>query len=198
MAAFGSIRTLLGQDLGRPVWDATKETVPWRPSTFDNKALAEKWARSVEGEIDVGLAVDRRAADRTSLAEVLERYHREVTPTKQGAADENLRLNAMALRPFTRVRMSALTSSLLAAYRDQRLQVVSGATVNREFNVLSHAIETARREWDIYLQVNPATSADADRIVSISAVTSKRSSGAQWQVAATLGHVERRGGPLRT
>jgi integrase len=33
--------------------------------------------------------------------------------------------------------------------------VVSGATVNREFNVLSHAIDTARREWDIYLPFNP-------------------------------------------
>ena len=53
--------------------------------------------------------------------------------------------------------MAALTSSYLAAYRDERLKVVSGATVNREFNVLSHAIETARREWDVYLPFNPCT-----------------------------------------
>jgi hypothetical protein len=74
-----------------------------------------------------------------------------VTPAKRGAADENLRLKAMALRPFARIGMAALTSSHLATYRDERLKVVSGATVNREFNVLSHAIDTARREWDIYL-----------------------------------------------
>jgi len=53
--------------------------------------------------------------------------------------------------------MSALTSSQLAAYRDARLKVVSGATVNREFSVLSHAIDTARREWDVYLLTNPCT-----------------------------------------
>lgn len=53
--------------------------------------------------------------------------------------------------------MSALTSSLLAAYRDERLKIVSGATVNREFSVLSHAIDTARREWDVYLSTNPCT-----------------------------------------
>jgi len=88
---------------------------------------------------------------------VLERYRREVTPTKRGSLDENLRLKAMAQRPFARIRMSALTSSHLAAYRDERLKVVSGATVNREFNVLSHAIDTARREWDVYLPANPCT-----------------------------------------
>ncbi len=71
---------------------------------------------------------------------------REVTPTKRGAADESLRLKAMAQRPVARIRMAVLTSSHLAAYRDERLKVVSGSTVNREFNVLSHAIDTARRE----------------------------------------------------
>jgi integrase len=131
--------------------------LPAQTRTFDNKTLAQLWARSVETGIDNGVVVDRRLAERTSLAEILERYRREVTPTKRGAADENLRLKAMALRPFARIRMAALTSSHLATCRDERLKVVSGATVNREFNVLSHAIDTARREWDIYLPVNPCT-----------------------------------------
>jgi integrase len=80
-----------------------------------------------------------------------------VTPTKRGAADEDARLKAMARHPFAGIRMAALTSSYLAAYRDKRLKAVSGATVNRDFNVLSHAIDTARREWDIFLPVNPCT-----------------------------------------
>jgi integrase len=125
--------------------------------TFDNRTQAQQWARSVESEIDKGIVVDRRTAQRLSLSEVLERYRREVTPTKRGSADENLRLKAMAQRPFARIRMSALTSSHLATYRDERLRVVSGATVNREFGLLSHAIDTARREWDVYLPTNPCT-----------------------------------------
>src|SRR5271166_2451297 len=131
--------------------------LPAHTRTFDTKPRAQRWARGVEAEMDQGITVDRRIADRTSLAEILDRYRREVTPTKRGAVDENLRLKAMALRPFARIRMSALTSSHLAAYRDERLKVLSGATFNREFNVLSHAIETARREWDIYLPANPCT-----------------------------------------
>jgi integrase len=131
--------------------------LPAQTRTFDNRTRAQQWARGVESDIDKGIVVDRRTAARTSLAEILERYRREVTPTKRGAADESLRLKAMAQRPFARIRMSALTSSHLAAYRDERLKVVSGATVNREFNVLSHAIDTARREWEVYLPVNPCS-----------------------------------------
>ena len=131
--------------------------LPSQTRTFDNRTQAQQWARGVESEIDKGIVVDRRIAQRISLAEVLERYRREVTPTKRGSADENLRLKAMAQRPFARIKMSALTSSQLAAYRDERLKVVSGATVNREFSVLSHAIDTARREWDVYLPTNPCT-----------------------------------------
>jgi integrase len=131
--------------------------LPAQTKTFNNRTHAQQWARSVESDLDKGIVVDRRTAQRLSLAEVLERYRREVTPTKRGSTDENLRLKAMAQRPFARIRMSALTSSQLAAYRDERLKVVSGATVNREFSVLSHAIDTARREWDVYLPTNPCT-----------------------------------------
>jgi integrase len=131
--------------------------LPAQTKTFDNRTHAQQWARSVESDLDKGIVVDRRTAQRLSLADVLERYRREVTPTKRGSADENLRLKAMAQRPFAHIRMSALTSSHLATYRDERLRVVSGATVNREFSVLSHAIDTARREWDVYLPTNPCT-----------------------------------------
>ena len=131
--------------------------LPAQTKTFNNRTHAQQWARSVESDLDKGIVVDRRTAQKLSLAEVLERYRREVTPTKRGAFDENLRLLAIAQRPFARTKMSALTSSLLAAYRDERLKTVSGATVNREFSVLSHAIDTARREWDVYMPTNPCT-----------------------------------------
>jgi integrase len=131
--------------------------LPAQTKTFNSRTHAQQWARSVESDLDKGIVVDRRTAQRLSLAEVLERYRREVTPSKRGSFDENLRLKAIAQRPFARTKMSALTSSLLAAYRDERLKTVSGATVNREFSVLSHAIDTARREWDVYLPTNPCT-----------------------------------------
>jgi hypothetical protein len=60
----------------------------------------------------------------------------------------------MSLRRFARIRMSALTSSHLAAYRDERLKVVSGTTVSGELSVLSDASARAPR-MAVYLLVNP-------------------------------------------
>jgi integrase len=138
-------------------WKASIRRIgtPEQTRTFKSKRLALQWARSAENALDQGLLIDPRAAERTSLGEILERYRREVTPAKRGARDEDIRLQAMARRSIARVRMAALTSSRLAAYRDERLKVVRGATVNRELNLLSHAIDIARREWDLYVPLNP-------------------------------------------
>ncbi len=62
---------------------------PAQTRTFVSKTLAQQWARTVEGEIDNGVLVDRGAVERTSLARVLERYRLEVTLTKRGSADED-------------------------------------------------------------------------------------------------------------
>ena len=51
-------------------------------------------------------------------------------------------------------KMTALTPKTIAAWRDVRLQLVSGSTVNRDLALLSHVINTARREWDIHIE-NP-------------------------------------------
>lgn len=88
---------------------------PPQTRSFDDRAQAQKWARSIESEVDAGILIDRRAAQRTSLAEILERYRREVTPTKRGARDESVRIKAMASRPFAQIRISSLTSAYLAA-----------------------------------------------------------------------------------
>ena len=54
--------------------------------SFDTKAQAEAWARSVESEMDRGIYFDRKEAERTTLAEALERYRREIVPEKIGRA----------------------------------------------------------------------------------------------------------------
>jgi hypothetical protein len=51
---------------------------PAQTRTFDSKS--QQSARTAEGEIDNRVLVDRWAADRTSLAQVLKRYRCEVTP----------------------------------------------------------------------------------------------------------------------
>jgi integrase len=128
---------------------------PTQSRTFDNKALAQRWAREIENEMDRGDFVDRTEAEKNSLAEVLKRYQREISPTKKGADSEDYRIDSILKSRVCQTKMSALSSAHLASYRDERLAQVSSSTVNRELNVISHAIEIARREWGIYLSENP-------------------------------------------
>lgn len=78
-----------------------------------------------------------------SCRDAFERYEREVPRTKRGYRWEVLRLSAMAdivvgRATFGDVKLSDLTSDFLGKWRDQRLKVVVGSTVNRDLNLLSH------------------------------------------------------------
>ena len=48
-----------------------------------------------------------------------------------------------------------LSAGHVAAWRDERLKAVSGDTCIRDLSLISHVIETARREWGIMLSENP-------------------------------------------
>jgi hypothetical protein len=52
--------------------------------SFLTKADAEAWARLTEAEMVRGVFIKRTDAERTTLAEALGRYEKEVTPTKKG------------------------------------------------------------------------------------------------------------------
>jgi integrase len=52
------------------------------------------------------------------------------------------------------LKMTAITSTEVARWRDRRLKEVTGGTVNREIDVLSTVLNHARREWGIHVE-NP-------------------------------------------
>jgi integrase len=128
---------------------------PEQTRSFDTRTTAEKWARDIERDIDRNLFVDRTEADKNTLRNIIARYLKEVTPTKRGADAEGFCLRAVMRHPIAEIKMSALSSAHVAAYRDQRLSEVASATVNKALNHLSHVIETGRREWGISMPENP-------------------------------------------
>ena len=128
---------------------------PTKSRTFLYKEDAERWARATERELETLGFVDRREAERTTLRQLLERYRREITPRKKSAVIESVKIDVILKdAALAEKKMSALGSSDIAAWRDRRLQAVTGATVNREIDVLSTAINHARREWNIHIE-NP-------------------------------------------
>lgn len=130
---------------------------PLQSKTFDLKKDAEKWARQNEQLIDSGQWVDRTEAEQTTLGELLGRYTREVSSSKRGADVEILRINALRRTPLAKYSAAAITGQLLSQWRDQRLKEVSGSTVTRELQILSHAFNVAIREWGFGLHSNPVS-----------------------------------------
>ncbi|WP_375786302.1 tyrosine-type recombinase/integrase [Bradyrhizobium sp. Pha-3] len=147
-----TIRKLRGR------WQAQvrRRGVPPRAKSFDSKTEAERWARDLEAEADrSGWVADTRAAEKTTLKELLTRYRDEVTPGKRGAVSERARINSIVRCPIGHRTLAKLTSSDVATYRDERLKSVAPATIVRELNTISHAIEIATREWGLWLPRNP-------------------------------------------
>lgn len=136
-------------------------------SSFDTRAEAKRWALQREAEIRLGRplpppkAVQQpnptpipTEAPRT-LRDVLKRYAREVSPTKQSRRWEEIKLNKFCTYPIADIPLVELGPEHLAEWRDKRLKEVSSSTVRRELTLIGHALEIARKEWR-WLEANPS------------------------------------------
>jgi len=130
---------------------------PLEVKTFTTRQDAERWARSVELEMDRGSYVSRCEAESTTLGDVLERYITDICPSMRGGTEDTIRLRAMCRTRLAKLSMAALTPMAIADYRDERLKQVRAGTVIRELAYLSSIINHARREWGINI-TNPVAS----------------------------------------
>lgn len=128
---------------------------PAQSKTFALRKDAEKWARQQERLIDAGEWVDRTEARQTALADLLDRYLKEVTITKRGRIEETSRINAFRRSHLAKYSAAAINSQMVAAWRDERLKVVAGSTVTKELNLLSHVFSVAISDWSMALPNNP-------------------------------------------
>ena len=138
------------------VWQARviRKGHPALSRTFTNKSDAERWAKQVEVEIQRGSFTNLALAERTTFAELIERYIAEVLPTMRGGKSDYIRLKALARRPIAKLNMVSLTPQQIAQHRDERLKEIKPATVIRELSYFSSIITYARKEWGININ-NP-------------------------------------------
>ena len=124
-----------------------------RSATFDTKAEATAWATRIENEILSGKLLAVRTVK--TLCDVLEKYRDEISPRKDGAKWEQVRINSfIRSMPIVGMRIDKIVPEDIARWRDERLKEVQRASVNREMNLLSAVFEQARREWR-YCSSNP-------------------------------------------
>lgn len=123
---------------------------PTQSKTFESKAKAEVWARSIESEMDHGIFVSRAEAERTLLSEALKRYETEVSRHKKGHAEEKCRIAKWRRHKLAVCSLAALRPTDFATYRDERLaEGAAAATVRLELALISHLFTIANKEWGI-------------------------------------------------
>jgi hypothetical protein len=130
---------------GEYQWEAQirRKGYPAQRKTFETKSDAQAWARMIESEIDRGIFVSRVEAERTAFHELIDRYISEVAPKHKGAYSEIKRLEALKRHPLATRIVATLTSSDFARYRDERLKIRKGNTVNRHSKWLVEPLTTA-------------------------------------------------------
>ncbi len=139
-------------------WEARvrRNGLPAISRSFKTKADARAWATVIESEIERGIFIDRTEAERNTLGDLLQRYLTEVSGQKKGHNTERYRLVSLQRDPIAKVKVAGLSGKLMAEWRDKRLKEVSGSTVNRDLNLISHVINVARKEWGIHAE-NPVS-----------------------------------------
>lgn len=146
-----TIRKLRGR------WQAQVRRRGMKPrcKSFDTKIEAERWARDLEAQVDrFGAAPDTKILETTTLGELLERYQREVSPTKRGSVQEIQRIDVLRRHELAYRTMIGLSQQDVASFRDERLRSVAPSTAVRELAILSHVIEVAIRDWGLPLSRN--------------------------------------------
>lgn len=124
--------------------------------TFLTRQDAEKWARGIERQMDLGEYTQEDLVNVT-LSELLDRYKVEVTPSKRGAAQEVHRLAVIKADKIAGLTARLVTPAAVAAFRDRRLAKVKATTVVHDLCTLSAVFEHARLEWSIPI-TNPVRS----------------------------------------
>jgi len=122
-----------------------------RSASFPTKARAQAWATRTEADI-----LDGKTGNIPNklLSDLLRRYGNEVSIHKRSKRWEQNRIDYLIKDTFTNVPLPELAPEHFAGWRDRRLREVSAATILRDWNLLSAAINVAINEWG-WLKENP-------------------------------------------
>lgn len=115
--------------------------------TFRTAAEAKAWAAQTEADIN-NRALGITPKNQT-IRDVIERYRREVTPTKRGSRSEDIRLTRFLRDKICDLKTADMMPHHFAEWRDKRLKEVQAPSVARELTTVSAVFNYAMREWQL-------------------------------------------------
>ena len=132
-----------------------KKGYPTVTKSFLLLADAQKWARSVERDIDKGVFQDTAIAENSTLGDILDSYAKKILPSKKSR--KTVLSQIRVLKPLLgNYSLSKLSPALLSQFRDQRLESADAQTVRKDLSLLHRVVVTAVKDWGISLPLgNP-------------------------------------------
>ena len=172
------------------VWRARVRIKGFTPKTrsFDTKAEAEQWAARIESQLLAGEDTCPDFASEMTLSEALERYAKEVTPTKKGAEQELWRIRAWQKRPLASLKLS--TAAHFSEFKMERQsESKSSNTIRLDLMLISAVFKKARKAWGCPIsrtrsQVSSYREAVSGAIVDWTKLR-RSGSNARWRSKAT-------------
>ncbi|EGP02532.1 phage integrase family protein, partial [Pasteurella multocida subsp. gallicida str. Anand1_poultry] len=95
------------------------------------------------------------------FAELIDRYVKEITPTKASARGETFRLLKIAKMQIGKIDLTDLNKSDFEKWQNERLSNVTAVTVLRERNTLNAVMNQAIK-WN-FIKKNPLKEVDAPK-----------------------------------
>lgn len=138
--------------------------------TFKRLTDAKRWAQSTEAAIREARYFPKAEAHKHTVAEMIDRYRREVLPKKSRSMARNQatqltwwedRIGDELIGDVTPALIVACKSEL-ERHRTHLKKPRSAASVNRYLAALSHCFTKAVRQWQ-WLDANPLLRVDKDR-----------------------------------
>ncbi len=134
---------------------------PPQTATFERKTDAKRWAQHTEAAIREGRRFKITEAKKHTLAELVDRYLRDVLPSNPKSDDHRKRQLLWWKQQLGAHVLADITPAVIAEHRDKLAGGLtpqgrqrSPATANRYLAALSHALTIAVKEWG-WLDDNP-------------------------------------------
>lgn len=112
-----------------------------KSKVLKTKREAQAWALSTEHDLD-----RLKSSGGKTLSDAVDHYLKTVSITKRKPEWEKRRLEEF-MSHFPNTYMADITSEKIGLWRDKRLETVTGATVQRESNLIRNLFTIAVNEW---------------------------------------------------
>ena len=138
-------------------WNAQVRVSGWRSFTksFSKKSDAVVWVNQLEHKLRSAHIPDLRINTKITLAELLLKYAKEISPIHKGGVAETYRLKSIARRWIGELDIRYLTKQHFIQYRDDRMNVVTSGSVGAELALMKRVLDTAAKNWGLGIPYNP-------------------------------------------